>query len=288
MILTLLVLTVLNKVKNRLYAILCILLLSALYLSITILAFTNSSLWLPVVFPLVGVFFVTLGYIIIERYAFKKTLGALLPGSFLDRLDVIHNEPRLGGTSVHATVLFADIRGYTNLSETLSSVEVMNMLNDYHMQVKKPIADNGGETFDFQGDAYMVVFGANQKDRDHAAKAVKTAIAIVKVAEEIKKRREEEGVHSFDVGVGICTGEVALGYLGEGMKLSPAAIGDTTNVAARLQGKSSEFQTPVLMTESTALEIGDAFPLRQLPEVELKGKKEKLLVFTIDWKKLGD
>jgi len=284
--LTLPALSILLAMKNRLYATLLLLMLACAYLSLATLAFTMYSLWLPVVFPLLGVLLVTLGYIVIERYAFKKTLGALLPGSFLDRLDVIHNEPRLGGTSVHATVLFADIRGYTNLSETLSSVEVMNMLNDYHQRVKKPIGENGGETFDFQGDAYMVVFGANQRDRDHARRAVATALAIVKVAQEIRKCRDEEGGHSFDVGVGICTGEVALGYLGEGMKLTPAAIGDTTNVAARLQGKSSEFNTPILMTESTAIELGETYPLRRLPEVELKGKKEKLSIYTIDWEKL--
>lgn len=173
------------------------------------------------------------------------------------------------------------IRGYTNLSESLTSMEVMNMLNEYHLMVKKPIHDNGGEIFDFQGDAYMVVFGADEKHRDHAERAVRTAIEIESLVAKLKNKWQSEGKHCFDIGIGIATGEVALGYVGHDKKLQAAAIGDTTNVAARLQGKSTELKATILMTETTMTELKNNFRTILLAEVELKGKKDKLNVYTV-------
>lgn len=274
------------RIKNRPAAFMTLLLILASYCALTIYLFMRFSLWLPLVYPVIMVIALSLGYMLLEQHATRKLLGSLLPSSFMKRLDPMQAAPAPGGTPTWATVLFADIRGYTNLSETLPSVEVMDLLNAYHELVKRPIHDNGGETFDYQGDAYMVVFGASGEMPDHAKRAVRAAIEISRLVEEHMRRCREEGKQSFEVGIGICTGEVAVGYVGHSERALPAAIGDPTNVAARLQGKSSELKTPVLLTESTFKELGEAFPTIALPPVQLKGKKEPLKIFTLDWARL--
>ncbi len=280
------------RVKNRLVAFLVCAGVACLLSLISFSLFCSRSIWLPSALPIAGSLVFAMAYIILEHYALGKTLKTLLPRSFLNRLDALSGEPEAGGIARQVTVLFADIRGYTNLSEKLSSTEVLDMLNEYHSLVKKPIHDNGGEIFDFQGDAYMVVFGADPAQKDHATRAIKAAIGIARLVEDLKKKWTSEGKRAFEIGIGICTGEVALGFVGHDSgsdkRLQPAAIGDTTNVSARLQGKSSEFKTPILMTETTMRELSPAIPTVELQPVELKGKSEKLLIYTVDWEKLKE
>jgi adenylate cyclase len=267
---------------SRTRGFLIILLCFAFYVVINLYLFITRSLWLPLVSTASGVLTFIALFALMEHYSAKKILGSLLPASYVRKLDLFLDKPEAGGRKAWATVLFADIRGYTNLSESLSPVEVLNMLNEYHGLVKKPLQEHGGEIFDFQGDAYMVVFGADEKIKDHASKAVKAAMGICRLVKELRDRWVNEGKPPFDVGIGICTGPLALGYVGHDMKLQPAAIGDTTNVAARLQGKSAELGAPVLMTETTRKELDDSILTRQLATVELKGKKEKVTVYTVD------
>jgi class 3 adenylate cyclase/CHASE2 domain-containing sensor protein len=287
-ILTIIALVLHLKIKSRSVAHLAVLMLLIIYAVVNDIVFNRFSLWLPLVSPLLGPLLISLAYMAMERHSLRKTLGSLLPESFLKKLDPMHCGPGLGGKPQWATVLFADIRGYTNLSETLPPVEVMNLLNEYHESVRKPIKDNGGETFDYQGDAYMVVFGAGGDMPDHAKRAVKAAIEIARLVEAQQKKNRELGKHSFEIGIGICTGEVAVGYVGSKERALPAAIGDSTNVAARVQGKSSEFKTPILMTATTWKELDESLPTRELPPVHLKGKREPLALYTLDWEKMGN
>jgi len=278
------------KVKNRLAAVSICVAMVLIYSVISLSVFCLKSIWLPYSVPVTASLVFAVFYVYMEHLAYGKTLRALLPKSFVNRLDAVSGRPEAGGEARRVTVLFADIRGYTNLSEKLSSTEVLDMLNEYHSLVKKPIHDNGGEIFDFQGDAYMVVFGADPSQKDHAARAIKAAIGIAGLVEELKRKWTSEGKSTFEIGIGVCTGEVALGFVGhdsgEDKRLQPAAIGDTTNVSARLQGKSSEFKTPILMTETTKNDLPKSIPTVELQPVELKGKSEKLLIYTVDWEKL--
>jgi len=280
------------KVKNRRTAVFLGIGIAFMFTLACILLFCLTSVWLPYTIPVTGSIFFAIFYVYLENLTFGKTLRALLPKSFISRMDAVDGKPEAGGEARHVTVLFADIRGYTNLSEKLSSKEVLDMLNEYHSLVKKPIHENGGEIFDFQGDAYMVVFGADRAQKDHAIRAIKAAIGIARLVEVLKKKWTSEGKSTFEIGIGICTGEVALGFVGhdsgDDKRLQPAAIGDTTNVSARLQGKSSEFKTPILMTETTMRELSNVIPTVELQPVELKGKSEKLLIYTVDWEKLKE
>ena len=193
---------------------------------------------------------------------------------------------KLGGKEVEATVLFSDIRGYTNLSENLKPTEVMDLLNEYHTKMGKLFDKYNGRVFDYQGDAQMVVFGAVKKDENHALNAIKCGLDMQTALQELIDEWEVDSKSPFEVGIGICTGPVALGYVGSDKHKQLAAIGDTTNTSARLQGMSKKLDSPVTIIHKTYeyLEGLDLdFICEKLDPVSVKGKKEPLVVYRVKY-----
>lgn len=265
---------ILNRIRKRYIALILVICLGIIYLVLNIFVFVKYALWIPAVMPLTGILLFTVAQFAAERYLMGKTVEKLLPDSFNDRIKTGIEVPDVNIKNVYASVLFSDIRGYTNLAEEMSSEKVMDMLNIYHRSIKDAIKKYGGEIFDFQGDAFMVVFGADAKTEDHALKAVNCAVEIKNISDRINDENIEKGLRCFEIGVGVSTGEIALGFMGHGLKLQPAAIGDTTNIAARLQAKSSELGYSVLITKSTHDAIAGKIQDEYIGKVILKGKKE--------------
>lgn len=187
---------------------------------------------------------------------------------------------QLGGEEKELTILFSDLRGYTSFAEQFDSVTVLNTLNDYFGAVGHIFERFGGFVFDYQGDAQMVVFGLVPASQpNHAASACRAGAAMVA---ELERRREQwlvAGQGVPETGVGICTGKVSFGVLGTAQHKQYVAIGDPTNTASRVQGKSAELDFPVLLTESTVVSAGGVIPVQPLEKLVLKGKKEPLQVY---------
>ncbi|MBI2252766.1 MAG: adenylate/guanylate cyclase domain-containing protein [Armatimonadetes bacterium] len=224
-----------------------------------------------------------------SEQAAKKRLSGLfqefapLPSSILD--EIISGSSKgadLGGQKVNLTILFSDIRGYTDLSEKLDPITVMNTLNEYHTIMGEVFERNGAVIFDYQGDAQMVVFGLIPPSKGkHAFYAVKSALEMQEKLKILREKWQNEGKHTFEIGVGVCTGDVSLGIVGSAQRKQYAAIGDSTNVAARLQGLSRELQSSVLISESTYLASRDYLEVDVLSPVKLKGKSEPLQVYRV-------
>ncbi|MCL5773389.1 MAG: adenylate/guanylate cyclase domain-containing protein [Firmicutes bacterium] len=220
-----------------------------------------------------------------EQKAKKKLSGlfkefAPLPDAYLEEILASSGGAVLGGKKTEMSILFSDIRGYTDLSERLDPVSVMETLNEYHAAMGQIFHENGGTIFDYQGDAQMVVFGiVDPSKKNHAFYAVKTALEMQSKLAELREQWQKEGKHSFEIGVGICSGDVSLGIVGSAQRKQYAAIGDSTNVAARLQGKSKELDSPVLIAETTYEKCKDLIIADELPPVALKGKSELLKVY---------
>jgi adenylate cyclase len=179
------------------------------------------------------------------------------------------------------SILFSDIRGYTNLSEKLSPKEVMDLLNEYHGEMVKIFHKYDGRVFDYQGDAQMVVFGAPIEREDHAACACRAAYEMDLALERLRDKWRIENRELFEIGVGICTGIAALGIVGAEGAMQYSAIGDTTNVAARLQAQSKILGASIIISQPTKEAIEGTFRVRSLGFVELKGKSKPMEVFTI-------
>jgi adenylate cyclase len=170
-----------------------------------------------------------------------------------------------------ATVLFADIRNYTNLAEELSPAEALEILNGYFTWMDQVIETHGGRVDKHIGDAMMAVF--TSRGDEHAGRAVAAAATLL-------RGRPAAGVDRIQFGIGIHTGTVATGELG-GEKFEYAAIGDAVNVAARLESKTKELGVPVLISSATVERLHTEVSLQALGQLELKGKSEPVTVYTL-------
>lgn len=261
------------------------LLLGLLYLA-GVEAYRRLGLLLPFTAPVLGVlleFGVLAVYNVTTTRAardrFARVLREVAPIPDLEAL-LGPGGLQVGSEERDLTILFSDIRGYTDLAETLDPVTVAGMLNEYHAAMGEVFDLHGGVVFDYQGDAQMVVFGLLPGSQpNHAASACRAAAAMLERLAALRRHWHEEGRPVFDSAVGLCSGPVAIGVLGSAQRKQYAAIGDATNTAARLQGKSQDLGTPILLAGSTAERAGDAIATVSLGSVHLKGKREPLDVY---------
>ena len=186
----------------------------------------------------------------------------------------------LGGRRRHITVLFSDVRGFTGISEKISPEAVVSFLSGYFAQVTEIVFKYGGTVDKFIGDGMMAIFGAPKFHGDDALRAVRTGLEMI----ELVKRKGPEWAEilgaSVNVGVGINSGDAVVGSIGSEIKSDFTAIGDTVNLASRLEGLTKEIGVPILISEFTAAEIKDALSLTALRRVKVTGRETPLLVYT--------
>lgn len=252
-------------------------------------SFRQGSLLLPTATPLAAALasfgMVTVYNVRAQKVAkdqFAKILQEVAPIPDLESL-LGKDGLKVGSEERILTILFSDIRGYTDLSESLDAVTVTEMLNTYHGAMGEIFDRYGGVVFDYQGDAQMVVFGlAPASQPNHAAAACKAGVGMVLRLEKLRQEWQSQGRPVFDTGVGICTGPVAIGILGSAQRKQYAAIGDPTNTAARMQGKSKDLDSPVLITQSTYEAAGNEIIADFIEAVRVKGKREPLQVYGVN------
>jgi adenylate cyclase len=211
------------------------------------------------------------------RLAFERFVAPAVVDEILRREG---GELRLEGRRVEATVLFCDLRGFTTLAETLDAEQVIAVLNRYLDGVSGAVFDHGGTVVSFQGDGVMAVFGAPLAQPDHASRAVAAAREILDDAlPEFNTwlTSAVPGAQPLDAGIGVNSGPVMSGAVGSAHRIEYAAVGDATNVAARLQAQGRGLL--VSSTTYNLLGTTDAAGLRPGGEVELKGRREAVAVY---------
>lgn len=188
------------------------------------------------------------------------------------------------GRRVTQTVLFTDIRGFTTMSERLPVTDIAELLTTYLREACKPILEQRGRIMKIMGDGLMALFGHEAPDdvRQHAAAGLRAGLHIVRVAQGFRRwvaaRFDSTVLPPFDVGVGIHTGEVMLFQLSVGGSGDLTAVGDTVNVAARLEGKSKELGWPIVASEATLKYAGPGFAIEESREIELAGRDARIRV----------
>lgn len=193
------------------------------------------------------------------------------------------------------TILFSDIRDYTVMSESMNAEQVMRTLNTYYSEMQTVINGCGGKIWEYVGDAQMVVFGEHADGRyppecqvkpefaslSPADQAVNAAMQMVERLEALNEKAHETGMPVLDIGIGINSGPVSLGTIKNKGKLVFAAIGDTTNVAARMQALSKDQGCRILVSESTHALLTERYPEEKAENVKVKGKAEPMTVYRI-------
>jgi adenylate cyclase len=199
---------------------------------------------------------------------------------------VANPDIRLGGVNQEVTVLFADIRGFTTMSEEMEPGRVVEILNEYFTRVTDVIFDNGGTLDKYIGDAVMAVFGAPISKGNDAAAAVNSAIQIQRLLVELNRDAAAREWPELRVGIGINTGNAIAGNIGSPRRLDYTVVGDTVNTAQRLMTNAAGGQ--ILISESTARKIGKTFDLERLPELKVRGRSEAVPVFRVNWVEESD
>ena len=185
----------------------------------------------------------------------------------------------LTGERREATVLFCDIRGFTTMSERLRPEEVVSLLNEFYTLMIETTFKHDGTLDKFLGDAVMAVFGAPIAHPDHAARAVLTAIDMRTAVAELSERRVKLGQDPFEVGIGVSLGEVVAGTVGTEERMEYTVIGDSVNVAARLQDKAKAGS--ILLSRRTYEAVKDLVDAKSLGALKVKGKEEEVEVYEV-------
>ncbi|MDQ7824631.1 MAG: tetratricopeptide repeat protein [Candidatus Eremiobacteraeota bacterium] len=207
---------------------------------------------------------------------FKK----FLPETVAEGL--ITQEEDLGDVQREVTVVFSDIRGYTTLTEIIGARDAMKILNDYYSSMSKISTKFGGTLLYFQGDAQMVIFGAPLEDRDHPLNALRAAMEMKTQVSYLSDKWFKDQARKFEIAVGITTGDVVMGFINDGTRLQYTAIGDTVNVAARLQDVSKEHNSAVMLNEKAYERVKEHVTAQRLDSIHLKGKSESVNVYKIE------
>lgn len=185
-----------------------------------------------------------------------------------------------GGEPKRVTVVFADIRGFTNLSEKSDATAVVELLNGYFERMVDAIFKFDGTLDKFVGDEIMALFGAPIDRPDDAKRAVMTALAMLAELQHFNDERGKRGQSSIRIGIGINTGEVIAGYIGSPKAMQYTVVGSPVNLASRLCSAAGH-GSDILVSESTWLEIRDAFETVEQEPVSLKGFSQPVRTFRV-------
>ncbi len=224
------------------------------------------------------------GYMIIvdditEAEFVKESFGKYVARQVVEKILSGKGQIKLQGERQHVTVLFADVRGFTKLAENMEPENVVALLNEYFNMVVDIIFKYEGVLDKFIGDNVMAVFGAPIKSDNDEERAVGAAIEIQKEIEKFNMLRRAEGEAPISIGIGINTGEAVVGNIGSEKRMDYTVIGDTVNVADRIQ--SSALGGEILISAATHEKVKDKFNCSELPAIKVKGRRNPVHVFKV-------
>jgi adenylate cyclase len=228
---------------------------------------------------------------VLERRLRQDVQGAFaqyLPSDVIERLVQDPGQLRLGGEAREMTMLFADIRGFTSISEMMKGdpQALVRMINDILSPLSATVMRHGGTIDKYIGDCIMAFWNAPLDDPDHALHAVQAGMEMLDALGQINEALAEmtppgAAPLTVKIGVGINSGTCVVGNIGSAERFDYSVLGDAVNVASRLESASKDYGVPILIGESTAELIGDAIPLREVARIALRGKVEAQGIYTV-------
>jgi adenylate cyclase len=207
---------------------------------------------------------------LISKFATKEVAEDLLTSGF-----------SLGGEYVEASAMFCDIRSFTTISESREPAETIELLNDYYTLMMDAINGEGGIVNQIVGDGLMAIFGAPAPLENHRQAAVLAARQMVELIRLFDAEQAAHGKVQIQIGVGVASGRVVAGYTGTNNRATYTCVGDTVNVAARLEAHTKELGRPILIDENTRRGIDEGIAVEAQGEVLIKGKTEPIHVYAV-------
>jgi len=211
------------------------------------------------------------------RTAFSHYLSA-------DVIDVLVKDPqalKLGGERKELTAFFSDVQGFSGISESLSPEGIVDLLNEYLTDMTDIIFGEGGTVDKFVGDAIVAFYGAPIYFENHAERACLAALVMQAKLRKMRPVWKEKYGHELYVRMGINTGPMVVGNMGSRTRFDYTMMGDSVNLASRLEGVNKYYKTFILASEFTVREIGDSIARREIDVLRVVGKKEPVKVYEL-------
>jgi adenylate cyclase len=218
-----------------------------------------------------------------QKLQIKKQFGTYLSPALVEKLQKNPELLRLGGESRELSIMFTDVRGFTTISEHYGEdvQGLTKIMNRYMTAMTAKIIENNGTLDKYIGDAQMAFWNAPVDEPNHAKQAVKTALQMMGSLDAFNEEIAKEGVPAFGMGLGINTGTVVVGNMGSDQRFDYTCLGDSVNLASRLEGQSKPYGVKIVLGERTANLVADEYPVVELDCIAVKGKKLGVKIFTL-------
>lgn len=219
----------------------------------------------------------------LQKQQIKKQFGTYLSPAMVEKLQKNPELLTLGGESRELSIMFTDVRGFTTISEHYGKdvQGLTKIMNRYMTAMTAKIIENNGTLDKYIGDAQMAFWNAPLDDANHAKNAVRTALQMMESLDEFNKQVTAEGIPAFGMGLGINTGVVVVGNMGSSQRFDYTCLGDSVNLASRLEGQSKPYGVKMILGPNTAAQVDDEFPTVELDCIAVKGKTEGVRIYTL-------
>jgi adenylate cyclase len=251
--------------------------------------FDFANYWMPIAAPIAGMLLVYIGYgglaFLLEqrrKQEIKRAWSYYVSPQVVDQMIAHPEQLVLGGQKREVTLMFTDLAGFTSISEQLTPEQVSHLLNRHLTEMTRVVIGHGGTVDKFIGDAIMAFWGAPFDDADQARHACEAAREMQEKMAVLREELKKEGFPPVFMRIGLHTGPAVVGNMGSEERFDYTAIGDTVNLASRLEGANKNYGTDILVSEATAQRLNGALMLRAVDKVKVKGKLDAVEVFTID------
>ena len=211
-----------------------------------------------------------------DKYLLTKVFSEFVPPQLVDQYMVNNSAMTFDNEERAITVLFADVHGFTTVSERLSAKVLAGWLDAYFDAVSEVIAEHGGMVDKFMGDSVMAVWGAPLNEPEHAERALQAALALQQRMQHLNQHFRANHLPEMTVGIGLCSGKCHVGLMGSRYRRTFTVVGDTVNIAQRLEKMTREYTVPIIVSGSTANASNGGWLFRELGSVLVKGRKNEV------------
>jgi adenylate cyclase len=238
----------------------------------------------PSLFTLVpNVGLVALYRVLIEEQEKRRVRGAFQQYVSPEVIRRVLSDPELvQPRKSDITVLFSDVRGFTTISEALDAQDLARLLNGYLTEMTRIIFRHQGTLDKYIGDAVMAIWGAPFTEPKHGERCCQAALSMLSRLVDLQKKWRADGLPAMEIGIGINTGIASVGNMGSSLRYGYTAMGDTVNLASRLEGLNKEYGTSILISESTRADVtNNQIVIREIDFIRVKGKNQPVTIFEI-------
>jgi adenylate cyclase len=264
----------------------------SVYLGADFYMFTQKGLWVNTVYPIFTQIFVYSG-ITVFKFGFEEREKKFIRGAFsqylapavVNQLVDNPNLLKLGGERKELTAFFSDVAGFSTISENLEPEELVDLLNHYLTEMTDIIMKYEGTVDKFEGDAIIAFFGAPIPHEDHARRTCLVALEMQDRLAELREGWKKEGKHELFMRIGINTGAMVVGNMGSKSRMDYTMMGDSVNLAARLEGVNKQYRTYTMISQFTYEQVKEDIEVRELDLIRVVGKNEPVRIFEVLAKK---